>query len=54
MALPWAVTPLLPLARRRTVSLVEVSPSMEMELKLVSTAAVEHGVRAGRVWRRGR
>ena len=37
-------TPLLPLASRRTVSLVDVSPSMEMELKLASTAVVEHGV----------
>ena len=37
---PWAAMPLVPLASSRTVSLVEVSPSMEMQLKLVSTAAV--------------
>lgn len=36
-----------PLARMATVSLVDVSPSMEMELKDFSTAEVRRDFRAG-------
>ncbi len=38
-----SLTPLAPLASRRTVSLVEVSPSMEMLLKLPSAASASKG-----------